>query len=153
MPILIGALLGILVIVIVLYPFLRGRVRPGPPIASDAGPGSREPIYEDIKVLQLEYELGSIDEEEYGQRLRTYRLQAAASMRDEERLELEVRGSPDQDSQATGLSDEDSSAPARCESCGRPVATKTGACAGCGRPQVPEEHGQGDGGGDAPLPS
>ena len=152
MPILIGGLLGILVIVIVLYPFLRGRVRPGPPIASDAGPGSRETIYEDIKVLQLDYELGSIDEGEYGQRLRAYRLEAAASMRDEERLEIEVRGSQHHELPATGVPDEDRGAGALCASCGQPLAAKTGICAGCGRPQVPEEQGKGDGGKDARLP-
>ncbi len=99
MAVLIGALLAILVIGVVLYPFIKTRFRPSPrPSATPLPPVgeglrvrvTREAIYEEIRTLQLEYELGSIEESEYRQQLRSYRLQAASALRDQERLEQEL---------------------------------------------------------------
>ena len=101
MAVLIAALLAILVIAVVLYPFIKGRFRSQTSSStqdstaqirsgSPPNPGNRETIYEDIRTLQLEYELGSIEEREYQEGLRAYRLQAAAALRDQEQLEREI---------------------------------------------------------------
>ena len=89
MPVLIGTLLAILVIAVVLYPFLGRRLRPRPTADSRdrSGGGGPESIYEEIKTLQLEYDLGAVEEEEYRKRLHAYRLRAAAALRDREERE------------------------------------------------------------------
>jgi hypothetical protein len=98
MPVLIGALLALLVVGVVLYPFVKRRFgvaspsggRPG----DTAGPAAwrlrREEIYESIRGLQLEYEIGGVEETDYRERLRAYRVQAAAVVREQELAEREV---------------------------------------------------------------
>ena len=90
MAVLIGVLLAMLAVVVLLYPFLRVRFRSrasqGDGTSALAGLGAREGIYDEIRALRLDHELGSIDEQEYKERLHGYRLQAAAVLRDEERL-------------------------------------------------------------------
>ena len=102
MAVLIGVLLAILVIAVVVYPFVKARFQPRYPLTdaspAPAGlwpdrvdPGGRETmIYEEIRTLQLEHELGSIDESEYEEQLRAYRLQAAATLREQERTQQEI---------------------------------------------------------------
>ena len=97
MPVLIGALLALLVVGVVLYPFVKRRFgvaspsgdRPG----DAAGPAAwrllREEIYESIRGLQLEYEIGGVEETDYRERLRAYRVQAAAVVREQELAERE----------------------------------------------------------------
>ncbi len=88
MAVLIGVLLAILIIAVVLYPFLvRLRMKPAADSRDHLGDGRPEPIYEEIKTLQLEYELGAVEEEEYRKRLHVYRLRAAAALRDREEQE------------------------------------------------------------------
>ena len=86
MSVLIGALLAVLVVVVVLYPFLRARFRlPTPPSrgsSTGAGMDRSEAVLEEIKTLQLEHELGAIDDGEYRERLTAYRLQVAVALRD-----------------------------------------------------------------------
>ena len=98
MPVLIGALLALLVVGVVLYPFVKRRFGAGGPCpsgpADGAGPVAwrlrREEIYESIRSLQLEYEIGGVEEADYRDRLRAYRVQAAAVVREQERAEREV---------------------------------------------------------------
>lgn len=97
MPVLIGALLALLVVGVVLYPFVKRRFAADPSrSAPDDGAGPvawrlrREEIYESIRSLQLEYEIGGVEEADYRERLRAYRVQAAAVVREQERAELEV---------------------------------------------------------------
>ncbi len=98
MAFLIGGLLAVLVIGMVVYPFVKGRFHfQEPHLPRGAGrpegwrdTGTREAIYEEIKTLQLEHELGTIDEAEYLETLSAYRLQAAAAMRDAESLERDL---------------------------------------------------------------
>ena len=142
MSVLIGALLGILAIGVVLYPFIGVRFRsqspstqnaPGP--ASGKGlqhPGGREAIYENIRTLQLEYELGSIEEVEYSERLRDYRLQAAANLRDQEQLEREIDRSLEEEILALRSLRGNKQASYQCRSCGGPVAQRDGVCPNCG---------------------
>ena len=98
MPVLIGALLAFLVVGVVLYPFVRQRLgivglsRNG----SRGAPGTpvwrlqREEIYESIRSLHLEYELGGVEETDYRERLRAYRVQAAAVVRNQELAEQDM---------------------------------------------------------------
>ena len=152
MAFLIGGLLAILVIGVALYPFLKPLSRPATSSALDSaarvGRGGREAIYEEIKTLQLEYELGSIEEGEYQERLRVYRLEAAAALRDQERLEglqediLAARAMPGVERGS-----------ATCRSCGRPLAQEDRVCGHCGAKPVHGTAGYGEGEGDeGPLP-
>ena len=83
MALLVGALLAVFSIAIVAYPFLKSRFRPGsgdprPGAASAADLGN---IYDSIRTLQLEYQLGQVPEHLYREQLRDYRLQAATALR------------------------------------------------------------------------
>ena len=88
MAVLIGVLLAVLVVGVVVYPFLRAGLRlPTPPSrgpSADSGRDRPEAILEEIKTLQLEHELGTVNDGEYHERLAVYRLQAAAALRDRE---------------------------------------------------------------------
>ena len=94
MGILIAALLAILVVAVIAYPFIRHRFSPelpsAPRVPEEKGRRAGPAIYEDIETLRFEFELGSIDEKEYQERLRAYRLQAASTLRDRERRDLEI---------------------------------------------------------------
>ena len=88
MTVFISALLAFLVITVIIYPFIKARFHPtslAPDSLAQVGWGDREAIYEEIRALQLERELGSIDEPEYQEQLRAYRWQVAAALRDQER--------------------------------------------------------------------
>ena len=169
MPVLIGALLAILVIGVILYPFIRARLRtqrastPDSPLEGLRGledgrrgfpdADGREEIYEDVKTLQLEYELGTIEDKEFQERLHAYRLRAAAVLRDQERLEQEMDRSLEEEilKARSFLSNEHKSAP--CQSCGRTPAQGELICYECGAELVSHASGQRDGGGDEdPLP-
>ncbi len=88
MAVLIGTLLAVLVVAVVVYPFLRAWFRlPTPPSrdpSADPGRDRPEAILEEIKTLQLEHELGTVNDGEYHERLAVYRLQAAAALRNRE---------------------------------------------------------------------
>lgn len=117
MAILIGVLVGILSIALLLYPFVKRRfLRIAPPsqISQEQhGLDGRQTIYDDIKALQLDYDLGSIAEQEYQEQLRAYRIQAAAALKDQDQLQvgieqtleeeiLKARESADEPSQVEG---------------------------------------------------
>ena len=90
---LVGALLAVLAIGVILYPFWRRRFRqPSPAVRGQAEhPGEAgAAIYEEIRTLQLEYQLGAIDEADYQARLRSSRLRAAAALRDRDLQEQEL---------------------------------------------------------------
>ena len=80
MAIFIGAVLGLLSIAVVVYPFFKSRTTARryiePANADDSGP-ELESIYEAIRTLQLEHQLGKIPEGLYQEQLNGYRVQAA----------------------------------------------------------------------------
>ena len=83
MALLVGAVLAVFSIAIVVYPFLRSRFqtrsgdgRPGADSAAELGN-----IYDSIRTLQLEYQLGQVPDHLYREQLRDYRLRAAAALR------------------------------------------------------------------------
>lgn len=87
MVLLIGAALAVLSIAILAYPFFRGRLRPQAEDSRD-GTGDDAPgvesIYQKMGTLQLEYQLGKVPEDVYRELLRTYRLQAAVVLRQQD---------------------------------------------------------------------
>ena len=98
MPVLMGALLALLVVVVVLYPFVKQRLdasaSPGSPFEPSESPRTwqlrRQEIYDSIRSLELEYELGGVEEADYRESLRAYRVQAAALVREQEAAEREL---------------------------------------------------------------
>ena len=91
MAVLIAGLLAILSVGVILYPFWKAWSRTGPSPAQgspvEPGQGEGSDVFEEIRTLQLEYELGAVDEADYRDRLRADRLRAAAGLRDREQLD------------------------------------------------------------------
>ena len=155
MAVLIGALLAILGVGVILYPFMKARLATrasrSPDIEPPASMKGHDAIYDEIRTLQLEYELGSIGEDEYNERLHDYRLQAALSLRDQDQLELES-SLEDEILAARGLIGSQNGSQV-CGSCGKPLALIDGACRYCEARFDPDISRRGKGSGDAgPLP-
>lgn len=84
MALLVAAALVILSVAIVLYPFMKLRSRSraeGREAGADFSGPDLESILESIGTLQLEYQLGKVPEDDYQRQLRSYRLGAAAALR------------------------------------------------------------------------
>jgi len=85
MTLVVGALLALFSIAIVAYPFLKSRRRARGSHETAAITGAAlpelEPVYDAIRTLQLEYQLGRIPENLYREQLTAYRLQAASVLR------------------------------------------------------------------------
>ena len=137
MALIIGAALAVLSVAVIMYPFLKPRVRTGDHggvSAVDPAATEVEPVYDAIRTLQLEYQLGKVPENLYLEQLAGYRLQAAGVLRqraaqrtgyDEWLLEQKVllartalRAAAD--------------GPQKCPRCGATVGASLAACAECG---------------------
>ena len=84
MAILIAAALVLLSVGVVLYPFLKPRVaflQPSPPAHTDDDLPELEAIYDSIRILQLEHQLGNTAEGLFREQLDGYRVQAAMVLR------------------------------------------------------------------------
>ena len=90
MALIVGAVLAVFSVAIVVYPFLKHRVRltrsrlsrtGGQPAVADPAPPELESLYDAIRTLQLEYQLGKVPEYLYREQLRGYRVQSAAALR------------------------------------------------------------------------
>ena len=91
MALIIGAVLAVLSVIVVVYPFLqrKGRasrdsmekVAGGPNPAPDLATEELDALLEAMRTLQLEYQLDKIPDDIYQGQLRTYRLRAAAALR------------------------------------------------------------------------
>lgn len=143
MAVIISVILALFAIGVVVFPFIKGRLRlQTAQSQSSTGPDARrdrEAIYDDIKTLQLEYELGSIEGKDYHERLRAHRLDAAMALRDQERQELELDSLLEEEiSHARGPRDSIRDS-LRCRTCGRPMAPIDTAC-----PHCDEERREGD---------
>ena len=182
MAIAIGAILALLGIAVAIYPFLRHRffvpaeaegedggnsedaLIPGDGLADDL-----ESIYDAIRTLQLERELGNIPEGLYREQLNGYRRQAALLLREREQ---ERRAEPgDDDGNGNDGNDgdwaleeeikvaraglyrpQDGGVP--CANCGRPVPAGADSCVECGvavgpMPEREREAPATDGGGSS----
>ena len=137
MTLVVGALLALFSIAIVAYPFLKSRMRAGGSQESaitSVAPPELEPIYDAIRTLQLEYQLGKVPENLYREQLTGYRVQAASVLRqrDQERegapewvLEQEVLVSRAALRGTVG-------GPRPCPNCRSLVSPKLAACPECG---------------------
>ena len=104
MAITLGAILALLSVAVAVYPFLQRRffgpsANETPEASGEAGGGETpEPsdglasIYDAIRTLQLERELGNIPEGLYREQLNGYRMQAALVLRERDGLRS---GNPD----------------------------------------------------------
>jgi hypothetical protein len=84
MAIIIGLVLAILSIAVVVYPFLKSRAgerAEAIPEGLDSQGPDLETIYEAIRTLQLDHQLGKVPDGLYQEQLRDYRLQAAAALK------------------------------------------------------------------------
>ena len=150
MAIIIGTILTLLSILVLVYPFTRSRW-PGQNPDSAANPAANndpealdlEAIYDSIRTLQLEHQLGNIPAGLYQEQLRAYRLQAAVALRDQARLETrdedwtleeEIRVA------RAGLQHLNGSA-ARCPNCGTPVLAGADQCSECSISLAPDQRG------------
>jgi hypothetical protein len=149
MAIFIGALLTLLSIGVVLYPFWKPGAASGPPTPSpDHGPATPdegpelETIYEAIMTLQLEQQLGNLPQGLYREQLDAYRRQAALALRqqaellgrdDDRALEQEILLARASLPLATPglLPGRSGGNPASCSTCGATVGAGLTRCPGC----------------------
>ena len=87
MAIVIGGILTLLSIGVVVYPFLKSaRARRATPEYVDSPvnlpPQRLDVVYQTIRTLHLEHELGRISDENYRTQLDAYRIEAAEILRD-----------------------------------------------------------------------
>jgi hypothetical protein len=84
MAIFIGAVLAVLSIAVIIYPFLKLRFSDERqallPNEDSEGP-ALEAVFGDIRTLQLEHQLGKIPPRLYQEQLDAYRIQAAAALK------------------------------------------------------------------------
>ena len=84
MAIFIGAVLAVLSIAVIVYPFLKSHAsgRQRVPLAgTDSDTPDLDAIYEAIRTLQLEHQLGNIPQGLYREQLDSYRIQAALALK------------------------------------------------------------------------
>jgi len=145
MALTIGVVLSLLGIAVAVYPFVRHRLfTPSSEMAGEATgktateslttPGDDlDAIYEAIRTLQLERELGSVPEGLFREQLNGYRIEAAMLLRAMEQeqnegeewvLEEEIRMA------RAGLRPS-SEVGAACANCGRSVPAEVDACPEC----------------------
>ena len=91
MAFILGLSFAFLAILLLAWPVLR-RSRAAPDTTPSQGPLSevalrRSRIYDDIKTLVLDHELGNIPDQEYEEKLAAYRIDAARAIRDQEQLQ------------------------------------------------------------------
>jgi hypothetical protein len=144
MGLVLGAALAVFSVAIVAFPFLKSRSRnwgEGPVVAVDQEAPELEAIYEAIRVLRLEHELGQVPDQLYREQLQGYRLQAATALRQlvKEResdpdwaLEQEVLAARSELWGSGGIS-------RPCPGCGAASAPGSGACPECGEKSGPSD--------------
>ena len=91
MPFFLGLVFAFIAILVLAWPIMRrSRAAAGPAAQPDAVSEvaqRRARIYDDIKTLALDYELGNVPAEEYNAKLAAFRLEAARALRDQEQLQ------------------------------------------------------------------
>jgi rubrerythrin len=128
----IAGILSVVVLVAVLYPFLRpGAEEAGPPLPPDLETllARREAIYQAMETLRLEHELGTVEEAEFVRRTREYRRQAAAALREQDSIEAEMDDLEREVLAARARLRGD--AALRCQECGSPLDPVTAVCPHC----------------------
>ena len=138
MGLVVGAALALFSVAIVAFPFLRSRFSTwgeGPVVAAGPDAPDLESIYEAIRILRLEHELGQVPEQLSREQLQGYRLQAATALRDRDAdpdwvLEQEVLAARADLRGAGGVS-------SPCPGCGAAPVPGVGGCPECGEGSDP----------------
>ena len=91
MAYLLGFLLALASIALLARPFLRRQMQAGPMPSSSVDSLKdvqwlQQQVYDEIKTLILDHDLGNVPSEEYDEKLGAYRLQAADLLRQEKQL-------------------------------------------------------------------
>ena len=96
MPYLLGLLLAIAAAALIAWPLLRAP-RAGPPPTNPGSLGllrevqrQRRQLYDEIRTLALDIELGNVPAEEYAEAIEAHRLRAALFLRQEDQLTSEL---------------------------------------------------------------
>ena len=84
MPLLIGAALALICIVILAYPLFKSQSS-GQRVRSvadgDLEPKELESVYQNIRILRLDFQMGNVAESSFREQMNDYRLQAALALR------------------------------------------------------------------------
>lgn len=90
MAVVVGLTFAFLAIVALAWPVLRRRrshaTKQAPPDAIQEALRRRDRVYDDIKTLILDHELGNVPADEYAQKLAAFRIDAARAIRDLEQV-------------------------------------------------------------------
>ena len=138
MAVLVGLLLVVFCIGVALYPFLKGR--PSSSGSQDASSvqnivDRRHAVYAALEALESERGLGNVDEEEYEERSREYRLAAAATFRDQELMEdadAEVEATISRELARWKEAQVNGAGASLCPSCGYSQGNDEEQCSHCG---------------------
>ncbi len=143
LSIIFGAALALFSIILVGYSLVRGH-RPEVAAPDTALPESDDPalgdIFDAIRTLELEFQLGRMPQEEFEAQFHTYRVQAASVLRDQLEagrgdpawiLEREILLARNAQESANGRA-------IRCPDCSAAVLERAGNCPQCGAEMVPQ---------------
>ena len=134
MAIFIGALLALLSVAVIMLPFLKrwqGTRKTVLLNGFDETIREREAIYETVRTLRLDYEMGNVGEDEFKAQLQSYRLQAADVLRKMERLrDVERQVEEEVLSLRKSLGSADGTK--LCVECSNPVPPEGRLCPHCG---------------------
>ncbi len=138
MAILIGLIVAVISLIVVAAPFFRSRYR-GKGLSSQHSPDEtmamRERIYQEIRTLQLDYQLGNMEEADYQSLMRSYRLEAAALIRRQRQGEQQDLSKLLEDEIRTfresGIEWSDSNV---CPECGYVASSTSDVCPACKSP-------------------
>ena len=90
MAVVVGLTFAFLAIVALAWPVLKRRrsrvTQEAPPDAIQEALRRRDRVYDDIKTLILDHELGNVPGDEYAQKLAAFRIDAARAIRDLEQV-------------------------------------------------------------------
>ena len=142
MAIFIGAVLALLSIAVIVYPFIQARRSGGDTSPSGAagtpshqdneGP-DLESIYEAIRTLQLEHQVGNVPLGLYREQLDAYRIQAAQALKMQ--IETQTRDADWALEQeilvARAVLSQSNGHTARCANCGRRISAELTHCPEC----------------------
>ena len=151
LSIIFGAVLAVFSIFLVGYSLVRGH-RPQPDTGEGALPESDDPalgdIFDAIRTLELEFQLGRMPQEEFEAQFQTYRVQAATVLRDQLEagrgdpawvLEHQILLARDARTSGSGKTIESANGSADvCPNCSAALPESAGNCPHCGAEMVPQ---------------
>ena len=143
MPFILGLSFAFLAILALAWPILRRRRSEAAPDAMrddlQEAVRRRDRVYDDIKTLMLDHELGNVPDKEYAEKLAAFRIDAARAIRDLEQVRqssLQVGDELEDEVLALRRSWGSVNDSASCEGCGREVAANSPICPRCELPMA-----------------